>query len=151
MILNSTRYLVCVVGTLSLLLATSAQAETFVDKVWVRSTPAGAGNTAGYAIIMNSSQQTDRLVSISSPAAAKIELHQTKEEDGIMVMTLIEELVIAPGNQIELKPGGYHLMIKNVKQALKVGDTFPIVFKFEVQGNVNVNARVAPLAATAAP
>ena len=145
---KNTAFILAGVGALW---AGQTQAETFVDKVWVRSTPVGTGVTAGYAIIMNSSQEPDRLISISSPAAAKIELHQTKEQDGVMTMSPVEELVIAPGNQIELKPGGYHLMIMNVKQQLKVGDTFPIVFKFTGQGIVNVNAKVAPLAATASP
>ena len=56
-----------------------------------------------------------------------------------------------PTAPVELKPGGYHIMIMNVAHPLKVGEAVDLVFTFEHAGKVSVTAKVAPIAATKAP
>jgi len=126
------------------------RAETAVTNAWVRASLGSGAVTAGYAVITNSGPLPDRLLAVSSPDAARVELHQSSSRGGVMTMSPVENLVIPAAGRIELKPGDYHLMILQLRRPIKAGETLPLRFQFE-RVDIDVVAKVAPLAATSAP
>lgn len=133
---------------MSLLFAAgAAQAQVTVADAWVRET-IGAGRTsAGYARIVNTGP-ADRLIAVSVPAGTA-EVHESREQGGMMRMLPVKALDIPASGETQLKPGGYHIMIMNT--ALKRGETVEVTFTFEKAGKVTVPAKIAPISATAAP
>jgi len=85
----------------------------------------------------------DRVTKVESPVAATAELHQTVEESGVMKMTLVPVLVLAPGKSVTLKPGGYHVMLMGLKAPLKQGEHFPITLYFANSPPVTVEVQIA--------
>ena len=131
--------------------STSVRAEVSVQNAWVRATPGAAKVTAGYAVIVNSGPKADRLLAVSISDAAMTEIHQSMESGGIMKMDALNGLDVPAGGRVEMKPGGYHLMIMGLTRPLKVGEGMNVIFKFRDGGDVAVAAKVAPLSAQAAP
>jgi copper(I)-binding protein len=132
-------------------LAPDALAELKVVNPWVRATPGTARISAGYAELVNTGESDDQLVSVSSPMSPMIEMHESKSNNGIMSMSPVNAISISAQGREVLEPGGYHLMIMQLAEPLKAGDTIPLTFTFAKQGDVRVDAKVAPLAATSAP
>lgn len=128
-----------------------AKAEVLVQKIWVRSTPGVARSSAAYAVIVNTAAKPDRLMEVSSPDVAKVELHASKQEGAIMTMTPIETLSIPARGTVELKPGANHVMISGLTRPLRAGETLDLTFSFEFYGDVDVKAMVGPLAAMGYP
>jgi copper(I)-binding protein len=91
------------------------------------------------------------LVSASSPAAGITEIHEMAMEKDVMKMRQVSRLPVAPGKPAELKPGGYHVMLMDLKQPLKAGDSVPITLTFEKadksRQTVEVKAEVRALGA----
>ncbi len=129
-------------------LAAPAATAAFADDgiaiadAWARATPGKAPTGAAYLTLTNSGTAADRLVGASSPVAATTELHEDKEENGIMKMRPVPVLPIAPGQSITLKPGGYHLMLTGLKAPLKQGDSFPLTLTFEKAGAKEVQVAI---------
>jgi len=120
-----------------------------IEKPFSRETPGGAKVGAGYMTITNKGNTADRLVSASSPAAGKVEIHEMTMQDGIMKMReLPGGLPIAAGKTAALAPGGYHLMLMELKAPLKMGDKVPVTLSFEKAGKVNVTLDVQSVGAT---
>jgi len=114
-----------------------------VSEVWARATPASAKAGAIYLTASNSGTAADRLVSASTPAADKTELHETVMDNGVMKMRPVKSLPIAAGKSLVLKPGGYHVMLTGLKAPLKEGDSVPLTLTFEKAGTMQVTAKVA--------
>ena len=93
----------------------------------------------------------DRLIAVASPVARKAELHTHIEENGLMLMREVEGgLAVPAGQTVELKSGGLlHVMLIDLKQKLKAGDSFPLTVTFEKAGSRNVTVKVERLGATA--
>ena len=72
-------------------------------------------------------------------------------DGGVMRMRTIPAMEVKSGDKLELKPGGYHAMLTDLKQPLKIGDRFPLVLGFEKAGSVEVSVWVEDMAAAAAP
>jgi len=90
----------------------------------------------------------DRLVSGETPAAGKLEIHEMSVSDGVMKMRPIDGgLALAPGQTVKLVPGGYHLMLIDLKKPLKAGDKVPVTLNFEKAGKVTVSLGVQGLGA----
>ena len=108
---------------------------------WARATPKGAPVGGGYLSITNNGSEPDRLVGGSFAAAGgRTEVHQMKMEGGVMRMRpLANGLEIKPGETVELKPGGYHLMFMGLKQQLKAGETVKGTLEFAKAGKVEVS------------
>jgi copper(I)-binding protein len=123
----------------------------FIDHPWTRPTPQGVKVGAGYFVIRNRGKSPDRLVSASSPIAGKVEIHQTSVKDGVATMREVQGgLKIAPGKSVEFKPRSFHLMLLDLKQALKQGDKFPATLVFDKAGAIDVEFQV-DATSTAAP
>jgi copper(I)-binding protein len=119
-----------------------------IEKPFSRATPGGAKVAAGYMTITNKGAAADRLVSASSPAAGKVEIHEMKMQDGIMKMReLAGGLPIEAGNAAALAPGGNHLMLVELKAPLKPGDKVPVTLNFEKAGKVDVTLDVLAIGA----
>jgi periplasmic copper chaperone A len=86
--------------------------QLIIEAPWARATPKGAEVGAGYLKITNTGKEADRLMGGSLPVATSVEVHQMTMSDGVMKMRKVDNgLEIKPGKTVELKPGGYHLML----------------------------------------
>lgn len=110
---------------------------------WSRVTPKGATLAAGYLKITNTGKEADRLVGGSADFAGRFEIHEMKEEGGVMKMRALPDgIEIKPGETVELKPGGYHLMFPALKQQLEQGKKVKGTLRFEKAGTVDVEYAV---------
>ncbi|MGL5165261.1 MAG: DUF1775 domain-containing protein [Afipia sp.] len=123
-----------------------------VASPWTRATPGGAKIAGGYLKITNNGKSADRLVGATSAGADRVEIHEMSMTDGVMKMRpLPDGLTIKPGETVELKPGGFHMMFMDIKQPLKQGDTLKATLKFEKAGTLDVSFNVNALGATGEP
>ncbi len=106
-----------------------------------RPTHTGQQVGAGYLKLSNQGV-ADRLISATSPAAASVEMHSMSMEGDVMKMREVEAIDVPRGATVELKPGGYHLMLMGLKVPLKSGDRVPMTLKFEKAGEVVVTVNV---------
>jgi len=127
------------------LAATPAAAQIKVEEAWMRATPPGAKIAAGYLTIRNAGA-ADRLISVSSPAAERVETHITARDGDILRMREVKGYDVPAKGMLELKPGGSHLMFVNVKAPLKEGTSVPATLKFQRAGEVKLEFQVRPLA-----
>ncbi len=136
-----------IVGASLALAALSAVAHSFklgeidIGHPYARPTREGQMVGAGYLKLANKGP-VDRLVAASSPAAGTVEIHSMSMEGDVMKMRQVDAIELATGQTVELKPGGYHLMLMGLKAPLKVGDKFPLTLKFEKSGEVVVRVNV---------
>jgi periplasmic copper chaperone A len=102
----------------------------------------GAKVGAAYLRITNDGKEPDRLLTVSTPVAAKAELHSVTDDNGVMKMRPVDGIALKPGETVELKPGGLHIMLMDIQSGLKPGDTFPLTLTFEKAGAKSVSASV---------
>ena len=126
-------------------LAANAQAQITVQDAWSRATPPGAKIAAGYLTVRNAGA-ADRLVSASSPAAERVETHVTLREGEISRMREVKGYEVPAKGTLELKPGGAHLMLVNIKAPFREGASVPLTLRFEKAGEVKTELKVRPLA-----
>ena len=110
--------------------------------------------TTGAFMQLNSAVDT-ALVAVTSPAAKIVEVHGMKMEGGMMKMHAVDKLALPAGKTVDLRQGGYHVMLVDLVAPLKEGDTVPLKLTFEDKGGakrtVDVMAVVRPLTAGAMP
>jgi copper(I)-binding protein len=117
-----------------------------VGHPWARATPGGAKVGGGYVKITNMGSEPDRLIGGSFEGSERLEIHEMSVKDGVMTMRPVPAgLEIKPGQTLELKPGGYHLMFVNLKAPLKEGDKANGTLTFERAGEVKLYFSVAPI------
>lgn len=136
-------------GVLAAALPAAAQVE--IDKPWARATAPGAKVAGGYMVIRNKASAPDKLVGLSSPAAARVEMHVHLMENNVAKMRQVPGYEVPGNGRFELKPGGAHLMFMNIKAPFKEGDKVPVTLKFERAGEVQAEFHVGRLTARAAP
>lgn len=126
--------------------------DLVVAAPWTRATPGGAKIAGGYLKITNNGKSADRLVSAISAGADRVEIHEMSMTDGVMKMRpLTDGLTIKPGETVELKPGGFHMMFMDIKQPLKQGDKLKATLTFEKAGKLDVSFDVNAMGATSEP
>src|ERR1700738_844578 len=117
--------------------------DLVISQAWSRATPGGAKIGAGYLTIENTGSVADRLMGGSGDVAARIEVHEMAMSNGVMTMRPLDKgLAIEPGKTVKLAPGGYHLMLIDLKNTLKQGDKLPITLEFEKAGKVKLSLDV---------
>jgi len=127
--------------------ATSIQAQDAkvgaikIENAYVRATAPGQP-AAGAFMKIDNSGAADQLVSASSPAAGEVQLHQMSMEGNVMKMGQVKDIAVPANGSVDLKPGGYHIMLMNIKAPLKVGETVPVKLKFAKAGEVEVKLPV---------
>lgn len=140
----------------ALLFTASARAEEVkagdlvISQAWSRATPKGAKIAGGYLTIENKGSAPDRLIGESGDIAGKVEVHEMAMNNGVMTMRQLEKgLTIEPGKTVKLAPGGYHLMMFDLKGPLKQGDKVPVTLEFERAGKVTLSLDVQGVGAQA--
>ena len=155
-----TKLAILAASVLALITANAAHAQEYHVKdltifhPWAR--PAAEGQTgAVYFTIKNDGKEGDKVLSAESPAAAKAELHETSDENGVMKMRAVKEgAEVKPGASLAFKPGGYHLMLFDLKKPLEEGAMVPLTITLAKAGAINVDIKVektAPGTAEAMP
>ncbi|MCC7487443.1 MAG: copper chaperone PCu(A)C [Burkholderiales bacterium] len=129
-------------------IAPAAAQSVSVRQPWIRGTIAGQKATGAYMEI--SSTAFARLVAAESPAAGAVEIHNMKMEAGVMKMAAVTGIDVLPGKPVHLAPGGYHLMLLELKRPLKAGERVPLRLSFELANgrreSLRLDAEVRDLA-----
>jgi copper(I)-binding protein len=138
------------------LVAVSAQAADYdvgsihISQPWARATPKGAASAAAYMTITNNGKTADKVNCVSSDAADECQIHSMTMDNGVMQMRPVEGgLEIKPGETVMLKPGGFHMMLMNLKHPLEQGNTMKATLKFDNAGTVDVEYPIAAIGAPA--
>lgn len=142
--MKSIRYTAAVCAALSFTLP--AAAEVIVSDPWVRSTV--PQQTATGAFMQLKSDKDAKLIEARSPAAGVVEIHEMTIENNVMRMRAVPALALPAGRMVELKPGGYHMMLMDLKQQMKEGELVPVTLVVESGGKretieVKVKVRAA--------
>ena len=117
-----------------------------IDKAVARATVGKMPNGAAFLKLENRGGD-DVLVSASSPAASKVEIHTMTMEGDVMKMRALEQLDIKAGQKLEMKPGnGAHLMLMGLKKPLVAGEKFPLTLNFRKAGKLETQVEVAEMA-----
>lgn len=124
--------------------------DLVITQAWSRATPGGAKIAGGFLTIENKGAAPDRLIGGSSDIVGKVEIHEMAMNNGVMTMRPLDKgLVIEPGKTVKLAPGGYHLMLMDLKQPFKQGDKVPVTLEFEKAGKVALSLEVQGVGAQA--
>jgi copper(I)-binding protein len=141
------------VSIASLACALPALADVTVRDAWIRGTVAGQKVTGAFMQLSSTSDAT--LIDASTPSAKFVEIHEMKKEGDVMKMKAIDKLALPAGKSVALTPGGYHMMLFDLKGQLNVGDVVPLTLTFEdtrgKKSTVEVKATVKALSAGAMP
>lgn len=121
---------------------TGPAASLGISHAWARATAATAKTGAAYLTITNKGTSDDKLVAVASPVAAKAELHTTLMENNVMRMRPVDGVEVKAGGKAELKPGGVHIMLIDLKAPLKMGEKFPVTLRFEKAGEIEIMVTV---------
>jgi copper(I)-binding protein len=140
--------------TLLTLAASSAlAADIEIAAPWVRGTVNSQQATGAFMEVTSKSGAT--LIGAMSPVAGVTEIHEMKMEGGVMKMRAIARLDLPSGKTVKLAPGGYHVMLMDLRQPLKKGEFVPITLKLEGRNKsvetVEIKAEVRDLTASAPP
>lgn len=118
-----------ITGLLAITSTAWAQTSVKVEDAWVRGTVASQKATGAFMRLTSSANA--RLVAVQSPAAGVVEIHEMAMEKDVMKMRAVPGLALAAGKAVELKPGGYHVMLMDLKRPLKAGERVAITLVFE--------------------
>jgi periplasmic copper chaperone A len=123
--------------------------EVTIKEPWVRGTVPGQKATG--AFMQLTATESASLVAVESPVAGSVQIHEMKMENDVMKMRAIPKLDLPAGKAVELKPGGYHMMLMDLKQPLKKGEAVPIRLRFEGKDKtfktIEIKAQVRELGA----
>lgn len=129
--------------------STIAHAEVTAKDAWVRGT-VPAQKTTGAFMTLTSTEDV-KIVAASSPVAKKAEIHTSMMMNGVNMMHKADRIELPAGKPVELKNGGYHVMLMDLVRPVTPGETVPITFTVEGKDGkrtqVQVKAEVRPLGA----
>ena len=124
--------------------------DLVITQAWSRATPTGAKVAGAYLTVENKGSAPDRLMGGSGDVAGRVEIHEMAMDNGVMRMRPLDKgLDIEPGKTVKLAPGGYHLMLMDLKSQLKQGDKVPVTLQFEKAGKVELSLDVQGVGAQA--
>lgn len=130
-----------------LALCLDAQAAVTATDAWVRGTVPAQKSTGAFLTL--ESTQDARLVSVASPVAKNVEIHESAMTGGTMRMNEVDFVALPAGKRVELKPGGYHVMLLGIAKPLGAGDSVPLTLTIEdpsgKRSTIEVKAEVRPL------
>jgi len=125
----------------------AANAAVTATDAWVRGTVPAQKSTGAFVVLQSSEEA--RLVGVTTPAAASAEIHASENNAGVMHMHALDALPLPAGRRVELKPGGYHIMLLGLTRALAAGDRVPLTLTVEDRhgrrSRVEVRAEVRAL------
>jgi periplasmic copper chaperone A len=129
--------------------AGTALAQVDITAAWAR--PAVPGQTGTGAFMTIVSKDGARLVGAASPVAGVVEIHEMAMDNNVMKMRAIPALDLPAGREVQLKPGGHHVMLLDLKRPLKVGDKVQIELRLETRDGKRVTQPVEVEVRSAAP
>lgn len=133
--------------------STAALAEVSVKNAWVRGTTPSQKASGAFMTIISS--ETATLVAATSPISGKVELHEMQVDGAMMRMRRVENIDLPANKSVELAPGGYHLMLTELKHRLVEGKSVPLNLVIATQDGrrreITVQVPVAPITAETAP
>jgi copper(I)-binding protein len=118
-----------------------------VTHPWARATPGGAKVGGAYLEMKAATGRNDRLVGARTAVAGSVELHTHAMDGGVVRMRRVNAIPVRGGGSVVLKPGGFHLMLMDLKAPLKEGDLLKLTLVFETAGEIEVEATVEPIGA----
>ena len=121
-------------------------AKVAVTQAWARATPGKSTIGAAYATLTASAG--DRLIAAATPVAGAAQLHQHTMENGVMKMRQVDAVPLPAGQAVTLSPGGYHIMLMDLKAPLVAGQSFPMTLTFEKAGTVETSVMVGGVGAS---
>lgn len=113
-----------------------------VDDPFARASVGAVKVGAVFMTLKNSGPAADALVAVESPVAARAELHTHIEEGDIIRMRPVEAIDVPPGGAVSLRPGGQHVMLIDLRQPLKQGETFPLTLTLAKAGKMTIEVPV---------
>ena len=114
-----------------------------VSDAWVRAADASRPATAAYLTLCNAGAEADALIGVAAPSARAVELHETtRSADGVVKMSPVEKLDLAPSTPAALAPGGAHIMLIGLTEALEAGATATITLEFENSAPMTIEAPI---------
>ena len=120
-----------------------------INDPYTRTTPPMAAVAGGFMTVTNNGTEGDTFLGGSAGFVEAVEIHEMSMADGIMKMRRLENgLQIAPNETVELKPGGYHLMLIKPSEPMKEGDKHKITLSFKQAGDIEVELEVKDISAT---
>ena len=125
--------------------AAADQASVTVSDAWVREAGSVQMNTAAFMTIRNTSTADVAIVSVRTPAAKVAELHEMRDDGGVMRMRKVDRLVVPAQGTLTLKPGGLHVMLFQLTAPLKAGATVALEFQTADGASLTVSAPVRSL------
>ncbi len=124
----------------------SMESGVAVESPWARASV--GGNGAAYARLVNNGKSADRLIAAKSPVAGTVEIHTHIMEGTVMRMRRVKHgIALSPGETVEMKPGGFHVMLIGLHKKLIEGETFPVTFTFEKAGEIEIPVKVGKIGA----
>ena len=119
-----------------------AQSTLAIADAWAMATPRGLKVAAGYFTVANGGSENDRLISASTPRAARTEIHEIKQEGGVVKMRPVAGVEVPTGGSATLSETGAHIMFVDVDTPFTEGETIPVMLTFEKAGTIEVTMRV---------
>ena len=113
-----------------ILLLAPARALEAVDG-WMRALPPGQPTAAAYLTLRNPAAESVRVVSARADFARTLEIHESRQVDGMWRMRRLDGLEVPAGGSVSLEPGGAHLMIFGINQAIRPGDRLGVTLELE--------------------
>ncbi|MEH6630051.1 MAG: copper chaperone PCu(A)C [Halopseudomonas aestusnigri] len=131
--------IICLSLTSTVSASDNKAGDIMVQKPWARATLGQMKNGASFLSLHNMGSEDDTLISAAGAAAKRIELHSHTMVDGVMKMRQVEGgIPVTAGSMVELKPGGFHIMMMGLSAPLKEGEMFPLTLTFEKSGSVDI-------------
>ena len=107
----------------------AAHATVTATGAWVRGTVPAQKATGAFVTLTSS--EGAKLVAVSTPAASSAEIHASESRGGIAHMHALDALPLPAGKRVELKPGGFHIMLFGLSRALAAGELVPLTLTVE--------------------
>ncbi len=135
------------IAILLCLAASAAHAQVQVTNAWIRGTVSQQTTTGAFMQIRSPADA--RLISASTPVAGVVELHEMRMDGNVMKMRAVTGIELPAGKAVELRPGGFHMMLLNLRSQMKAGERVPITLVVESpdreRQTFEVQAQVRPL------
>jgi periplasmic copper chaperone A len=129
--------------------AALADTNVTVEGAWVRSSVPGQQGTGAFMKL--TARESMKIVGVSTPVAGTADLHEMKLENDLMLMRPVTQLELPAGRTVELKPGGYHLMLQDLKHPLAPGSSVPLTLLLRDAKGVQRKLELTLPVATRAP
>ncbi|MCP5381683.1 MAG: copper chaperone PCu(A)C [Kordiimonadaceae bacterium] len=126
--------------------ALAEPSDIIISNEWARPILVTGRPGGAYFTVENKGTEADRLVSVTSTISPRLEIHEHTMKDGVMKMSQVDYIEVGPGENVELKPGGYHIMIFDTATQYKEGDQIDLTLHFEKAGAITKTVNVTSTA-----